>query len=109
MNKVERAFRLLPNGIPRYIRIYDNGGESFDRYTVLFTGRWKGRKAYHSYFRGMSENPYSPRGYGIWEDRPGHIDRPSYAHLGKRIAFATLPEPCKRSVLSDYREIWGLD
>ncbi len=38
-----RKASLVPNGIPRYVRCYDNGGESFDRYTVVFTGLYTQR------------------------------------------------------------------
>jgi len=29
-------------------------------------------------------------------------------HLGKRIPFTDLPEPCKQLVAQDYRDIWGI-
>lgn len=40
-NSQERKTRLMPNGIPRYLRIYDNDGLTFDKYTIVFTGRFK--------------------------------------------------------------------
>lgn len=108
MEKSERAARLMPKGIPRWIRIYDNGNETVDRYTVVFTGHFKGRMAGWSYGRGMSENPFHPQGVGMWFEYDCIIDRPRYRHLGKRITFAQLPEQCQMSVLQDYRELWGL-
>lgn len=43
-----------------------------------------------------------------FDELPGHIDRPSYGHLGRKINFADLPEACQRCVLADYRALWGL-
>jgi hypothetical protein len=40
MNTANRLLSLMPNGVPKYVRVYDNGGKSFDRYTVVFTGRY---------------------------------------------------------------------
>lgn len=98
-----RAERLMPNGVPRYIRCYDNGGETADRYTVVYT-----RTADYFYV-GMSENPYHPQGFGQHgEGKDGPIDRPKYAHLGKRISFHDLPAECRKLVRSDYRLIWRL-
>ena len=101
-----RKERLLPNGIPRWIRCYDNGGETFDRYTVVYTGHYKDRNGCD--YVGMSEYPFSPQGFGQhgWDRET--IDRPAYAHLGRKVSFANLPEDCRRLVMSDYREIWSI-
>lgn len=90
------------NGNPRYVRCYDNGGKSVDRYTVVFTRSYGNGCSY----LGMSEQPFSPQGFGQhgWSDQS--IDRPRYGHLGRKIAFTDLPEDCQRCVLQDYREIW---
>jgi len=32
-----RAERFMPDGVPKNIRIYDNGGITLDRYTVVFS------------------------------------------------------------------------
>jgi len=92
--------------IPRYIRCYDNGGESFDRYTVVFTGK-RARPASFPYL-GMSAHPFQPQGFGQHGEGKGYfIDRPSGGHLGRRTSFDKLPEDCQRLVLSDYRDLWG--
>lgn len=98
--KVER---LLPGGIPRWIRVYDDG-KSGDRYTVVFT---KNARMYI----GMGASPFHPQGicqHGDWRkgDRP--IDRPRSAHLGKKIKFQDLPLDCQKVVLRDYCEIYEL-
>lgn len=123
---MNRAAKLLLGGVPRYVRIYDNGGETFDRYTVCFTGkagalRSPGCATEYQYL-AMSENPCHPQGFGQWggtkgqpadtmRDKPGWHWPPAMGrkcHLGKRIAFADLPEACQRLVLRDYAEIWKL-
>jgi hypothetical protein len=131
--KTTRESRLISGGIPRYIRCYDNGGMSdpkgsADRYTVCFTGRAgvcraPDRAPEYSY-RAMSAEPYHPQGIGLWcgtngqpADTMGEIRGKWYwppaigrkCHLGRRIAFADLPEACRRLVMADYREIWGMN
>lgn len=104
----ERAERLLPGGIPRYVRCYDNGGETADRYTVVFTGRYKKRPGSFLYI-GMSAAPFHPQGIGQHgEGHAGPIDYPVYSHLGKKIKFQDLPEDCKKLVLDDYYDIWDI-
>jgi len=44
------------------IRIYDNGGASFDRYTVVFMNEPEYQPARHAL--GMSEHPFHPQGFG---------------------------------------------
>lgn len=103
----QRIDRLLPKGQPKHVRCYDNKGETADRYTVVFTGRFKGRDGYCFYLH-MSEAPCSPQGVGIMASSREIIDRPISSHLGRRIQFKALPEACQRLVKADYREFWGL-
>lgn len=103
--KAERVARLIPNGIPKYIRCFDNGGESFDRYTVTFSGTYKSRYRGVTEYIGMSENPFDAQGFGQHGEMPNTT---SYKHLGKRIKFTDLPEDCKIAVLRDYKLNWDL-
>lgn len=108
-----RYARLLKNGSPRYVRCYDNGGKTFDRYTVTFP-RFAIRSTdkanpWTEYpYIDMSENPFAPMGFGQHGSSQAQIDRPTYSHLGKKIAFHTLPEDCQRAVLQDYADYWDL-
>lgn len=36
------------------------------------------------------------------------IDRPTYKHLGKKIAFDQLPNDCKTLVISTYSDLWDI-
>lgn len=70
------------------LRCWDNGGKSFDRYTVLpprYAGQaWRERDGLWMAI-AASNNPFHPQGYGMRTTaQPG-------SHLGKRVAFADLP------------------
>jgi len=101
-----REEQFMPNGIPRHIRCYDNCGRSFDRYTVVYTGNYKGRDGCD--YMGMSENPYHPQGFGQHGWNQQVIDYPKYSHLGKKIQFTDLPPDCQDAVIQDYKEIWRI-
>lgn len=109
--KTKRAERLMPNGIPRYVRCYDNAGtknETCDRYTIVFTHADK--FGCRGFYLGSSEFPFHPQGVGqTGESSDGWpIDRPTSAHLGKRIKFEALSPDAQRFVAQIYRECWGL-
>lgn len=118
MKQELRTKRLLPDGKPRWIRCYDNEGESFDRYTVVFTGHYTHKTARQHWFVGMSSFPFHPQGYGQHGESDGPCDlakRGSWPpaigrknHLGRRITFESLPEDCQKLVLSDYLYLWDL-
>lgn len=99
-----RARFLKPNGSPKYIHAYDNGGETADRYTVTFTQR---RDGTHPSLC-MSTYPYYPQGVHSFDSNAAPIDYPRYSHLGKRIRFEDLPEQCRRTVLTNYEYLWDL-
>lgn len=125
----KRMASLMPGGVPRWIRCYDNGGDpetggSGDRYTVVFTGAAcaKACGGEHPY-RAMSDAPYHPLGTGLWcsdewravdcygKDGKRYVWPPAIGrkcHLGTRIRFEDLPEDCRRLVLDDYLDVWNL-
>jgi hypothetical protein len=115
MKQTQRRQNLLPNNTPKWIRAYDNQGQTMDRYTVCFTFRNAG-----GLYLSMSEHPTSPQGFGMHgEGKNGRsIDTNKWGfapmigrknHLGKRIPFSELPPDCQKLVLSDYKEIWNLE
>lgn len=103
----KRLDHLLPQGNPLYVRIYDNG-EPGDRYTVVFTGRYRHQTGGEFWYLGMSAAPFHPQGIGQHGSSPYQIDRPHYGHLGKKITWAQLPEDCRKCTLATYKELWGL-
>lgn len=80
-----------------YVRIYDNGGKTFDRYTSVYLQEPENRPNTFN-ARGMSERPFHPQGFGCsCSATPGR-------HLGKRIKLKDLPKDCQKLVLSDLKE-----
>ena len=118
----DRMNRLMPNGIPRYVRCYDNGGlevgGTIDRYTVVFTGNYR-RDGDWFLHLGMSEEPNDPAGFCQHGSSPRQIDTTDggwavsvggkSGHLGTRIEFTDLPIACQGVVLEDYKDIWRLE
>jgi hypothetical protein len=125
----ERAERLLPDGKPRWMRIYDNGGETTDRYTVVFTGRYRSigckrgeRPQGEHPARCMSDAPTHPQGFCMWNSYsqpcdtyppggrgwawPPRVGRK--CHLGTRISFDDLPAICQKIAVLDYCELWNI-
>jgi hypothetical protein len=121
-----RRAKFLPGGIPRWMRIYDNGGATCDRYTVVFTGRYTGRTGGEYWVLGMSGAPFWPQGFcqhagygevvdtvrhrpgkptlhGQWPPSIGHK-----CHLGTRIRFQDLPADCQKAARMDYEYLWDL-
>ena len=105
----ERYNSNVPKGVPKWIRVYDNGGKTFDRYTVSFTKKAITNIHKDRWFMyvGMSSNPFDPQGFGQHGESPNQpVDRPTYGHLGKKIKFEDLPENCQKLVMQDYLELW---
>jgi hypothetical protein len=117
MTKLQRINNLLPDGKPRWVRVYDNGGETIDRYTVVFTGHYTHKTGREHWVLGMNDSPFHPQGFGQHSSYPYQIDAtdgkwpPAIGrknHLGKRIIFDDLPTDCKKLVLSDYKDLWDV-
>ena len=113
-----RRQALMPGGVPRWIRVYDDGC-SGDRYTVVYTGAAAAKRCGGDYpYRSMSAAPYHPQGVCMWSTSPHHavdagsvwppaVGRSNW--LGKRITFQDLPADCQRVVLDDYTRLWELN
>lgn len=114
----ERKRRLLPGNEPRYVRCYDNEGETADRYSVIFTGRYRQMTGGETQVLSMSGSPFHPQGVGL---HGGYMNIPDVGpkgqwppavgrrnHLGLRILFKDLPEDCRRLVLADYITLWEI-
>lgn len=126
LTQTDRLRRLLPNNYPKYCRVYDNGGTTADRYTVVFTGRYNNlgtrrgeRRPRELYYVGMSEAPFHPQGICQVGSNQNFIDVDSKDHrwvvafgrtgpLGKRIHWHTLPEDCQKASLHIYKSLWHL-
>ena len=105
--QAERKASLVPNGKPKMVRCYDNGGKSMDRYTVVFTGRYTHKTNRSFWYVGMSGSPFHPQGIGMHgESEYTPIDKPTYSHLGKKIKFEDLTEDCQKCVMETYLYLW---
>ncbi|MCK5236185.1 MAG: hypothetical protein KAR06_04285 [Deltaproteobacteria bacterium] len=71
------------------IKIYDNGGEIFDRYTVIIDGE----------MYAMSEAPLSPQGFNQYV---GKYEKP---WGDKLVSFESLPQDVRRAILNRMEEI----
>ena len=78
----------------KIIGVFDNEGQSFDCYTVVFDDIADGEGHYTSF--GMSGDPAHPQGVGM------HSACKLGDHLGKRIAFSNLPAECQRVIRGMY-------
>jgi len=103
----QRISNLLPGGKPRYIRVYDDGGKSYDRYTVVFTHADKFGVEGQPVL-AMSSTPFHPQGFCQHNTYSNPIDKPAYGHLGKKITYDDLPPDCQKVVYSDYCDYWAL-
>lgn len=79
---------------PKHIRIYDNGGQTADRYTVVYMDEPERQPGMFACL-GMNAYPFHPQGIGM------HSTAMPGPHLGKRIGWDALPEDCKRAVIQD--------
>lgn len=157
-----RAARLyLARRVPKWIRVYDNGGGdewfcrgccrftsemqlgpdssgpslcrcghrllrvpdgwgSFDRYTVIYTGRYPGKPRGVCHGVGMSKHPFHPQGFGQHFEYDFMVDcgrnsgfPPRVGDVApfkaRRIPFEVLPPDCQRLVRDDYAALWGLE
>ena len=87
------------------LRIWDNGGETADRYTIIlprWTKDWYNEKLYGRRVwncLASSAEPFHPQGFGQ------HGSAVPGPHLGKRIRFQALPEQVQefaRNYLKDF-------
>ena len=69
------------------IKIYDNGGKTVDRYTMIMPDgeAW-----------GFSESPYHPQGFGQYAGNLSELK--SFSHLGKPVGILDLSEQAGKFV-----------
>lgn len=65
--------------------VYDNGGKTTDRYTVIISG--------HAY--GMSSNASSPQGFNQYIGPSRELLK---KNLGRRVAITNLSESTKKAI-----------
>lgn len=78
----------------KILAIYDDGGKTFDRYTVYFNQIEKENPKEYLCL-AMSERPFSPQGF--CQHSSGQLGR----HNGKKIELKDLPLDCQRAICKD--------
>lgn len=82
------------------LRIYDNGGRTYDRYTIIppqHARHWRGRDGLWPAL-AASRDPFHPCGFGQHtEAQPGR-------HLGERIEWGDLPAAVQRFAAQGFPE-----
>ena len=82
------------------LRIYDNGGKTYDRYTAVFMDRPE-RAQYGGFglplirtyeALGFNDDPFHPLGFGM------HVSAMPGRHLGKRVKLSDLPPKARQFV-----------
>lgn len=75
----------------KLVGLYDNGGETFDRYTAVYDSDD------YQWYRGMSDNPFHPQGFGISNDGDvsGTMERDT------KIEVADAPEMVRKCITMD--------
>lgn len=101
-----------PSGV---LAIYDNGGVtrrngSFDRFTVFYVpteqDRQREGRDLHIFYRGMSEAPSSPQGFGVSDDMPWWQARAYRTRVSHHAAtWSSLPAAVQEVVRRDCAEI----
>ena len=89
----------IPRPKHSLIRVYDNGGKSIDRYTLVIPSLNTPRK--NEYY-GFNENPFHPQGFGQFSGE--YYLLKNYDHLGKIIPIETLPEQARKYVEQNIKE-----
>lgn len=96
MRKQRRSRSDYPQGV---IGIYDNGGKTCDRFTVVYTPCGTDGNQYFPYV-GMSAAPFHPQGFGQHGESTFRYTRQNGE---KCINFSELPADCQRLVLQDLK------
>jgi len=79
--------------MPSQVRIYDNGGKTIDRYTLVVPSvNTPGMLDMY----GFNDNPYHPQGFGQYAGEYRQMS--SYSHLGKLVSLDSLPDDARRFV-----------
>lgn len=89
---------IVLEGKRKVCRIFDNGGETLDQYTIAFKGYRHPRHGMIYPYIASSDNPFHPQGFGQHGESREFL---TGKHLGKRVAFEDVPERVQRFILEN--------
>lgn len=78
----------------RRVKVYDNGGKTADRYTVIISRQAMGRTVYDIY--NMSADPLDPQGVNMYDFTARSLHELPY--MGLRMKVQALPEDVIRAI-----------
>lgn len=82
---------------PKNIRIYDNDGQTFDRYTVVDLNQVERPSPDGTIYAalGLSRDPFNPLGFCQ------HCTAIPGKHLGRRVRFEALPDDVQQAIVQN--------
>jgi hypothetical protein len=102
-----QSSRWLDGDCPKgVLAIYDNRGQTADRYTVFYADPVAGTTYTDMYlgYRNMSENPFHPQGVGIYGELLAHQAASfRYSQRHRACKWTDLPERVRACVLQDLK------
>lgn len=82
------------------LAIYDNGGKTFDRYTILYVPTLEQRKREYLDYLGSSVHPFDPQGFG----QHGELtrwDAQAFRYREAPTKWTALPADVQKAVRQD--------
>jgi hypothetical protein len=76
------------------ISVLDNGGATFDRYTLSFMSE----EGDESFMYGASENPFHPCGFGMYVGDGGFPDTDENPSIGLPVCRYSLPDQVQKLI-----------
>ena len=89
---------IIVNGKRKVCRIFDNGGVTFDRFTIAFKGYRVPRNGMVYPYLAASTNPFSPQGFGQHGESKFFL---TGRELGKRVDIDSIPVDVKTFILQN--------
>lgn len=83
------------------LRLYDNGGKTCDRYTVI-PPRWAAAYRAGAWWQAIAANaePFHPQGFGQ------HVTAIPGAHVGRRVHWRELPADVQKFAQQSFPEFF---
>lgn len=83
------------------LRLFDNGGKTADRYTIMpprYAKSYRGRMPGQFESIAASEYPFHPQGFGMW------VTAAAGSYLGKRVHWDSLPRDVQKFARQSFPE-----